>query len=81
MIFNGMAQNIDFCLKLVNNKKNVVLNPITEVGIKSLDEKDSSDGEVKTIMNKWENDIKNDRFYNKNLRTDILNIDIKNYKV
>ena len=65
MIFNGMAQNIDFCLKLVNNKKNVVLNPITEVGIKSLDEKD----------------IKNDRFYNKNLRTDILNIDIKNYKV
>lgn len=79
--FNGMAQNIDFCLKLINNNKNIVLNPITEIGIKSLDEKNSNDIENKKIIEKWEKDIKNDRFYNKNLRTDILNIDIKNFKV
>lgn len=79
--FKGMAQNIDFCLKLINNKKNIVLNPITEVGIKVLEEKTSSEGENQKILEKWKKDIKNDRFYNKNLRTDILNIDIKNFKV
>lgn len=79
--FNGMAQNVDFCLKCINNKKNIVLNPITEVGIKSLDEKESNTEENEKIMKKWEKDIKNDRFYNKNLRTDTLNISVKNFKV
>ena len=78
--FAGMSQNVDYCLKCINDNQNVVLNPITEVGIKKLDEEESTDEQNNMIMSKWKKDIENDRFYNKNLRRDILNISVKSNK-
>lgn len=78
--FSGMSQNVDYCLKCINDNQNVVLNPITEVGIKKLDEEESTDEQNNMIMSKWKKDIENDRFYNKNLRRDILNISVKSNK-
>ena len=81
LLIGGMGNLKDpYCLKCINDNQNVVLNPITEVGIKKLDEEESTDEQNNMIMSKWKKDIENDRFYNKNLRRDILNISVKSNK-
>ena len=77
----SLAQYIDFCLKCINNKKNVVLNPLVEIGIKDLIDAENTADEVANIKAKWQKDILNDRYYNKNLKRDSLNISVKDSKV
>lgn len=77
----SLAQYIDFCLKCINNKKNIVLNPLVEIGIKDLVDVENTADEVANIRDKWQKDILNDRYYNKNLKRDSLNISVKDSKV
>ena len=77
----SLAQYIDFCLKCVNNQKNVVLNPLVEIGIKDLIDVENTTEELENINNKWQKDIMNDRYYNENLKRDSLNISVKDFKV
>lgn len=66
--YKGITKDIDFCLKLLKNKKQVVLNPIVSFKIKNLKVEKDDEKVIKEFLEKWKNEYKiGDIYYSPNL--------------
>lgn len=64
--FNGLSVSIDTCLKMLKDKKQVVINPIISICVKELNETEKTDEE--NLKNKWKNVYeKGDVYFSPNL--------------
>lgn len=66
--FSGLALSIDTCIKMLETKKQVIINPIVSFEVKELKELEKNNEEEIEIQNKWK-DIyaKGDIYYSPNL--------------
>ena len=66
--YKGITKDIDYCLKLLNNKKQVVLNPIISFEINPLEIQKDNEETEKKFLKKWEKQYeKGDIYYSPNL--------------
>ena len=66
--YKGITKDIDFCLKLLHNKKQVVLNPIISFKIKGLNIEKDDERTTKEFLEKWKKEYeKGDVYYSPNL--------------
>jgi len=78
--YSEILASIDFCLRTLNNNKQVILNPIVEFCVEKLDGMQKKDNEVTIFKNEWKNNLQKDIYYNLNLECD-SNSTIKKNKV
>ena len=64
----SIENDIDYCLKLLKDEKQVVINPIVSFEIKELDYPSLTEDESKNFMKKWNEEYKcGDRYFSPNL--------------
>ena len=64
--FNGLAVSIDTCLKMLQQQKQVVINPIISICVKNLNQTEKTDEE--NFRNKWKEMYeKGDIYFSPNL--------------
>lgn len=75
--FNGLAQSIDFCLKVLKEKKQVVMNPIISICVKGLFQTGKNEAEEKRLINKWKKEYeKGDIYFSPNLSKSNIGLSI-----
>lgn len=76
--YKGITKDIDFCLKLLNNKKQVVMNPIISFKVKRLDIEKEEEVTEKEFLEKWKKEYeKGDIYYSPNLSKNNTGLSIK----
>ena len=77
----SIFQYIDFGLKCINSEKNIVMNPLIEIGVSEIHDVDGDSKDEARFLKKWQKDINNDRFLNVNLKLNSSNIEVKDFNV
>ncbi len=66
--YTGLLTSLDVCLKMLNHKKQIVLNPLVEFEVKGLRESDKKQEQEREFQREWQHEIeKGDRFFSPNL--------------
>lgn len=66
--FDGLLVSIDICLKMLNQKKQVVINPNVSIGVKQLSDIEINSNQINEFMKKWEKYYnRGDAFFSPNL--------------
>lgn len=66
--YTGLLSSIDICLKMLKNKKQVVINPLVEFEVKELREGYKNQEQEKLFKDEWKEEYeRGDRFFSPNL--------------
>lgn len=66
--YKGITKDIDLCLKLLKNKKQIVLNPIVSFKVENLQIEKDDEKTINEFLEKWKDEYEiGDRYYSPNL--------------
>lgn len=66
--YKGITKDIDLCLKLLKNKKQIVLNPIVSFKVENLQIEKDNEKTINEFLEKWKDEYEiGDRYYSPNL--------------
>lgn len=66
--YRGITKDIDLCLKLLKNKKQIVLNPIVSFKVENLQIEKDDEKTINEFLEKWKDEYEiGDRYYSPNL--------------
>lgn len=66
--YKGITKDIDLCLKLLKNKKQIVLNPIVSFKVENLRIEKDDEKTINEFLEKWKDEYEiGDRYYSPNL--------------
>lgn len=61
--YKGISESIDFCLKILNDKKQVIINPIISICVNKIDNSEKIQNEEEKVQNKWKDMYKKGDIY------------------